>query len=81
MSYQAAPGRFVPKIRALRFGMFSKTDRAEPWAGPAASTYLAGGGPHTYRQCQRPKKNHNRIITGIGTPISQSKSPRPIFAS
>jgi hypothetical protein len=30
---------------------------------------------------QRPKNNHNRIITGIGTPSSQSKSPRPIFAS
>jgi hypothetical protein len=30
---------------------------------------------------QRPKKNHNRMITGIGTPISQSKSPRPIAAS
>jgi hypothetical protein len=30
---------------------------------------------------QRPKKSHNRIITGIGTPSSQSKSPRPMLAS
>jgi hypothetical protein len=30
---------------------------------------------------QRPKNNHNRIITGIGTPSSQSKSPRPIVSS
>ena len=30
---------------------------------------------------QRPKNNHNRKITGIGTPSSQSKSPRPMFAS
>src|SRR6202035_5175618 len=30
---------------------------------------------------QRPKNNQSRIITGIGTPSSQSKSPRPIFAS
>jgi hypothetical protein len=30
---------------------------------------------------QRPKNNHNRIITGIGTPSNQSKSPRPIVAS
>jgi hypothetical protein len=31
--------------------------------------------------CQRPKNSHNRIITGIGTPSSQSSSPRPMFAS
>src|SRR6266478_9434940 len=30
---------------------------------------------------QRPKNNHNKRITGIGTPSSQSRSPRPIFAS
>src|SRR6476469_2166717 len=30
---------------------------------------------------QRPKNNHNKRITGIGTPSSQSKSPRPMFAS
>jgi hypothetical protein len=30
---------------------------------------------------QRPKNSHNRMITGIGTPSSQSKSPRPIIAS
>jgi hypothetical protein len=30
---------------------------------------------------QRPKNSHNKIITGIGTPSSQSKSPRPMFAS
>lgn len=35
----------------------------------------------TVPRSQRPKKNHNRMITGIGTPISQSKSPRPIAAS
>ena len=27
---------------------------------------------------QRPKNSHRRRITGIGTPISQSKRPRPI---
>jgi len=30
---------------------------------------------------QRPKSNHNRMITGIGTPNSQSKIPRPIVSS
>jgi hypothetical protein len=30
---------------------------------------------------QRPKNNHNKMITGIGTPSSQSRIPRPIFAS
>ena len=30
---------------------------------------------------QRPKNNHNKMITGIGTPNSQSKIPRPIIAS
>src|SRR5450631_2747071 len=32
-------------------------------------------------RCQRPKNSHNKRITGIGTPKSQSRSPRPIFAS
>jgi hypothetical protein len=30
---------------------------------------------------QWPKNNHNRMITGIGTPSSQSRSPRSIVAS
>jgi hypothetical protein len=30
---------------------------------------------------QWPKNSHNRMITGMGTPSSQSKSPRPIAAS
>jgi hypothetical protein len=30
---------------------------------------------------QWPKNNHNRMITGIGTPSSQSKMPRPIVSS
>jgi hypothetical protein len=30
---------------------------------------------------QRPKNNHSRMITGIGTPNNQSRSPRPIAAS
>jgi hypothetical protein len=30
---------------------------------------------------QWPKNNHNRMITGMGTPSSQSKSPRPIVSS
>ena len=29
---------------------------------------------------QWPKNNHNRIITGIGTPSSHSRSPRPIVS-
>jgi hypothetical protein len=33
------------------------------------------------RPGQRPNNNHNRMITGIGTPTSQSRSPFPIFAS
>jgi hypothetical protein len=37
--------------------------------------------PRSIRRFQRPKNSHNRMITGIGTPISQSKSPRPIAAS
>jgi hypothetical protein len=32
-------------------------------------------------RCQRPNNSHNRMITGIGTPSSQSKIPRPIIAS
>jgi hypothetical protein len=38
-----------------------------------ANMTIAGG--------QWPKNNHNRIITGIGTPSSQSKIPRPIIIS
>jgi hypothetical protein len=30
---------------------------------------------------QRPKNNHSRMITGIGTPSNQSRIPRPITAS
>jgi hypothetical protein len=30
---------------------------------------------------QRPKNSHNRMITGIGTPSSQSRTPRPMSAS
>ena len=40
--------------------------------------------PHSNRSIasdQRPTNNHNRIITGIGTPNNQSKSPRPTIAS
>jgi hypothetical protein len=33
------------------------------------------------RRYQRPKNSHNRMITGIGTPNSQSRIPRPMFAS
>jgi len=33
---------------------------------------------HSTSISQWPKNNHNRMITGIGTPISQSRSPRPI---
>jgi len=32
-------------------------------------------------EAQRPKNSHNRMITGIGTPNSQSRIPRPMFAS
>jgi hypothetical protein len=40
------------------------------------------GGPRSFRlDDQWPKNSHNRMITGMGTPISQSKSPRPIAAS
>jgi hypothetical protein len=30
---------------------------------------------------QWPKNNHNRMITGIGTPNNHNKIPRPILAS
>ncbi|MGC1561621.1 MAG: hypothetical protein WA820_17480 [Bradyrhizobium sp.] len=30
---------------------------------------------------QRPKNNHSRMMTGIGTPKSQSSIPRPIRTS
>jgi hypothetical protein len=30
---------------------------------------------------QRPKNSHNRMITGIGTPSSQSRIPRPMVVS
>jgi hypothetical protein len=30
---------------------------------------------------QRPKNSHNRMMTGMGTPSSQSRIPRPMFAS
>jgi hypothetical protein len=33
------------------------------------------------RRYQRPKNSHSRMITGIGTPNSQSRIPRPMFAS
>jgi hypothetical protein len=36
---------------------------------------------HSASISQWPKNNHNRMITGIGTPINQSRSPRPIAAS
>jgi hypothetical protein len=32
-------------------------------------------------RCQRPKNSHSSKITGIGTPKSQSRIPRPIVAS
>ena len=35
----------------------------------------------TYACRQRPKNNHNRMITGIGTPNSHNKIPRPILVS
>jgi hypothetical protein len=50
----------------------------------------AGGGalvtqrelmPATIARYQRSKKNHSKMITGIGTPKSQSKIPFPIIAS
>jgi hypothetical protein len=43
---------------------------------------LANCGPRSFRlDDQWPKNSHNRMITGIGTPINQSRSPRPIAAS
>jgi hypothetical protein len=43
------------------------------WSLMCANTSMIKG--------QRPKNSHNRRITGIGTPSSQSRSPRPILAS
>ena len=36
---------------------------------------------NAFSRCQRPKNSHSRMITGIGTPSSQSKMPRPIVSS
>jgi hypothetical protein len=36
---------------------------------------------NAFSRCQRPKNSHSRMITGIGTPNSQSRTPRPMFAS
>ena len=41
----------------------------------------ARGFEHGNEPCQRPKNNHSRMITGIGTPSSQSRSPLPMLAS
>lgn len=41
-----------------------------------------GGAFLRNRACRQwPKNSHNRMITGIGTPSSHSKSPRPIAFS
>ena len=37
--------------------------------------------PATIARYQWPKNNHNKMITGIGTPKSHNKIPRPIIAS
>ena len=42
---------------------------------------MSSGSPIVESSDQRPKNNHNRIITGIGTPTSQSRIPRPMSAS
>jgi hypothetical protein len=47
-----------------------------PGTGPGMTNYATRRAGF-----QRPKNNHNRIITGIGTPNSQSRSPRPMSAS
>jgi hypothetical protein len=47
-------------------------------APPLAEPYLTHG---KIRLSYRPKNTHNKMITGIGTPSSQSKIPRPIIAS
>src|SRR3979490_1067009 len=44
------------------------------YSGPCSAPSVVATG-------QWPKKSHNRMITGIGTPSSQSRSPRPIAAS
>jgi hypothetical protein len=48
-------------------------------APPSAEPDFAQG--YVDRGAQRPKNNHNRRITGIGTPSSQSRIPRPMIAS
>jgi hypothetical protein len=34
-----------------------------------------------FSRCQRPKNNHSKMITGIGTPNSHNKTPRPMLVS
>src|SRR5258708_18465106 len=49
--------------------------KAPPAAEPDSQQRLPIG------RSQRPNTSHNRMITGIGTPSSQSRIPFPTFAS
>lgn len=48
--------------------------RASQMRSPFVARYLAS----LEALAQRPKNSHSKMITGIGTPSIQSKSPRPI---
>jgi hypothetical protein len=56
-------------------GGVAKKNQAPPSAEPDLRKLVTTAWP------QRPKNNHNKMITGIGTPNSQSKIPRPIIVS
>jgi hypothetical protein len=65
--------------KARGFADFNSDGLAKKQALPAAGPVFTSG--ITIISCQRPKNSHNRIITGIGTPSSQSKMPRPMVLS
>src|ERR1700724_2824451 len=57
----------------------SNDDAPQKKTPPSAEPDLALG--LRMARDQWPKNSHNRMITGIGTPSSQSRIPRPTFAS
>jgi hypothetical protein len=66
---QKSPRRLADSIMTLR------KKKTPPSAEPDFSLAIRMAGD------QRPKNSHNRMITGIGTPSSQSKIPRPMVSS
>ena len=77
------PGDYVPTPFRPYQGTSARTAQGvKPIAATLTRVFGAPcSAPSVVPTGQRPKNNHNRMITGIGTPSSQSRSPRPIVAS